>query len=136
MAASTLSTGTRTKRIVPTSRPSRVPSTLAQPESSTVSHRPCSRNGGFLRMTSGIGETSCRRLVARTWNEQDELARGRHQHEIDERDGDVDLERAEGLPVDRAGLVGEFADGDDRGERGILDELREQARERRRVDAL
>src|SRR5579885_3825506 len=68
--------------------------------------------------------------------QQDRAARHRgHDDEVDEGDADIGLEGAEGDAFDLAGLEGELADRDDGGERGVLDELREDAGERGRDDA-
>src|SRR5882724_7559045 len=102
-------------------RPSKVPPTIDSAAISQVSRRPASMNGRFFAMTSSIAET-LHALLARAGYQQQAVARDRHEREIEQRNRDVDFKRPERLPFDRRGLIGELGDGDDRGERGVLDQ--------------
>src|ERR1700749_3921231 len=119
--ASCASTGTRRKRMTPSAKPKIVPPTMAMAASCKVTASPAPRNAAFLTITSSIGDT---RVHALPREPRDGLAEHRDQQQIEQRDHDVDLEGAEGLSLDGAGLIGELGDGEHRGERGILDELR------------
>src|SRR5215472_10565417 len=107
---------TRAWRIAATATPSAVPPTAPRTAKAVVSASPCSRKRPLLRITSGIGEPRVKRGAMRARKEQHEPARRRHQRQIEKRHGDVNLEAAEGLALDRARRKGELAHRDDRGE--------------------
>src|SRR5580704_10778288 len=100
--------------------------------SSSVTRSPAARKGRFARITSGMGQRRVAPRISRSGGEREQPADEGDEREIDERDGDVDLEGAESLSLDSARLIGQLRDRDDGSERGILDELRGEARDRRR----
>src|SRR6266849_11068201 len=115
-------------------RPSTVPPMIDKSEISAVRRSPVSKKGRFLRMTSGIAQPLPNVLPC-AGDEEETVAHGRDQQQVEQRDHNVDLEGPERLTLDGARLIGQLGHGDHGSKRGILDELRRDARKRRRDDA-
>src|SRR5262245_16059000 len=114
---------------MPIATPSTLPPMIDRTEISAVRRSPASRKGRFFMITSGITRYTHDDLP-RTRHEQEPVADGRYQQQVEQGYRDIDLEGAERLPLDRARFIGKLGHRDHGSERGVLDQLGANARKR------